>query len=122
MSNLATKEVFDDVCSELAMAILQFFQGKPPGAGVPLYEGSLQVLHHRESRGAPASEDDRPGAKQIFRNVSEGGRGNRTPDGSVGDCSNVLIFIRSCHSQAENPTKIRAVVTSNTVHIRPPPS
>jgi len=29
MSNLATKEVFDDVCSELAMAILQFFQGKP---------------------------------------------------------------------------------------------
>jgi len=31
MSNLATKEVFDDVCSELAMAILQFFQqGKPP--------------------------------------------------------------------------------------------
>jgi len=34
MHNLATKEVkaavFDDVCSELAMAILQFFQGKPP--------------------------------------------------------------------------------------------
>jgi len=30
MSNLATKEVFDDVCSELAMAILQFFQNKPP--------------------------------------------------------------------------------------------
>jgi len=30
MSNLATKEVFDDVCSELAMAILQFFQGSPP--------------------------------------------------------------------------------------------
>eukprot|EP00092_Neocalanus_flemingeri_P076069 GFUD01094315.1.p1 GENE.GFUD01094315.1~~GFUD01094315.1.p1 ORF type:complete len:300 (-),score=67.43 GFUD01094315.1:294-1193(-) len=30
MANLATKEVFDDVCSELAMAILQFFQGKPP--------------------------------------------------------------------------------------------
>jgi len=29
MANLATKEVFDDVCSELAMAILQFFQGKP---------------------------------------------------------------------------------------------
>jgi len=29
MSNLATKEVFDDVCSELAMAILQFFQNKP---------------------------------------------------------------------------------------------
>jgi len=29
MSNLATKEVFDDVCSELAMAILQFFQGEP---------------------------------------------------------------------------------------------
>ena len=23
-------QVFDDVCSELAMAILQFFQGKPP--------------------------------------------------------------------------------------------
>jgi len=30
MANLSTKEVFDDVCSELAMAILQFFQGKPP--------------------------------------------------------------------------------------------
>jgi len=30
MSNLSTKEVFDDVCSELAMAILQFYQGKPP--------------------------------------------------------------------------------------------
>jgi len=30
MYNLGTKEVFDDVCSELAMAILQFFQGKPP--------------------------------------------------------------------------------------------
>jgi len=30
MANLATKEVFDDVCSELAMAILQFFQGSPP--------------------------------------------------------------------------------------------
>jgi len=33
MSNLAMKEgsaAFDDVCSELAMAILQFFQGKPP--------------------------------------------------------------------------------------------
>lgn len=30
MHNLSTKEVFDDVCSELAMAILQFFQGKPP--------------------------------------------------------------------------------------------
>jgi len=30
MHNLGTKEVFDDVCSELAMAILQFFQGKPP--------------------------------------------------------------------------------------------
>merc|ERR1712080_476476 len=33
MANLATKEgsaAFDDVCSELAMAILQFFQGKPP--------------------------------------------------------------------------------------------
>jgi len=33
MANLASKEVkavvFDDVCSELAMAILQFFQGKP---------------------------------------------------------------------------------------------
>lgn len=29
MSNLSTKEVFDDVCSELAMAILQFYQGKP---------------------------------------------------------------------------------------------
>jgi len=33
MANLSTKEVkavvFDDVCSELAMAILQFFQGKP---------------------------------------------------------------------------------------------
>lgn len=27
MANLATKEVFDDVCSELAMAILQFFSG-----------------------------------------------------------------------------------------------
>jgi len=23
-------QVFDDVCTELAMAILQFFQGKPP--------------------------------------------------------------------------------------------
>lgn len=30
MHNLGTKEVFDDVCTELAMAILQFFQGKPP--------------------------------------------------------------------------------------------
>merc|ERR1719369_701761 len=34
MANLATKEVkavvFDDVCTELTMAILQFFQGKPP--------------------------------------------------------------------------------------------
>merc|ERR1712038_464051 len=34
MANLGDKEVkavvFDDVCSELAMAILQFFQGKPP--------------------------------------------------------------------------------------------
>lgn len=30
MHNLGTREVFDDVCSELAMAILQFFQGKPP--------------------------------------------------------------------------------------------
>jgi len=30
MANLAIKEVFEDVCSELAMAILQFFQGKPP--------------------------------------------------------------------------------------------
>jgi len=29
MHNLGTREVFDDVCSELAMAILQFFQGKP---------------------------------------------------------------------------------------------
>jgi len=29
MANLATKEVYEDVCSELAMAILQFFQGKP---------------------------------------------------------------------------------------------
>jgi len=29
MANLGDKEVFDDVCSELAMAILQFFQGKP---------------------------------------------------------------------------------------------
>jgi len=29
MANLSTKEIFDDVCSELAMAILQFFQGKP---------------------------------------------------------------------------------------------
>jgi len=29
MHNLGTKEVFDDVCTELAMAILQFFQGKP---------------------------------------------------------------------------------------------
>merc|ERR1712019_85142 len=29
MANLGTREVFDDVCSELAMAILQFFQGKP---------------------------------------------------------------------------------------------
>lgn len=27
MANLGDKEVFDDVCSELAMAILQFFQG-----------------------------------------------------------------------------------------------
>jgi len=30
MHNLGTREVFDDVCSELAMAILQFWQGKPP--------------------------------------------------------------------------------------------
>merc|ERR1711860_128340 len=30
MHNLGTREVFDDVCSELAMAILQFFQGTPP--------------------------------------------------------------------------------------------
>merc|ERR1711994_513580 len=30
MHNLGTKEVFDDICTELAMAILQFFQGKPP--------------------------------------------------------------------------------------------
>jgi len=30
MHNLGTREVFDDVCSELAMAILQFFNGKPP--------------------------------------------------------------------------------------------
>jgi len=30
MANLTTKEVYEDVCSELAMAILQFFQGKPP--------------------------------------------------------------------------------------------
>merc|ERR1711976_558883 len=30
MANLGDKEVFDDVCSELAMAILQFFQNKPP--------------------------------------------------------------------------------------------
>jgi len=29
MANLATKEVYEDVCAELAMAILQFFQGKP---------------------------------------------------------------------------------------------
>merc|ERR1719320_539162 len=29
-SNLDFFQVFDDVCSELAMAILQFFQGKPP--------------------------------------------------------------------------------------------
>merc|ERR1712080_752235 len=29
MCNLSTKEVFDDVCTELAMAILQFYQGKP---------------------------------------------------------------------------------------------
>ncbi|TRY68691.1 hypothetical protein TCAL_08640 [Tigriopus californicus] len=29
MHNLGTKEVFDDICSELAMAILQFFQGNP---------------------------------------------------------------------------------------------
>jgi len=29
MHNLGTREVFDDVCSELAMAVLQFFQGKP---------------------------------------------------------------------------------------------
>merc|ERR1712038_1502237 len=30
MHNLGTKEVFDDVCTELAMAIMQFFQGNPP--------------------------------------------------------------------------------------------
>ncbi|CAB4054653.1 DESI1 [Lepeophtheirus salmonis] len=29
MHNLGTKEVFDDVCSELAMAILQYFNGSP---------------------------------------------------------------------------------------------
>lgn len=29
MHNLGTKEVFDDVCTELAMAIMEFFQGKP---------------------------------------------------------------------------------------------
>ena len=60
MSNLATKEVrhnncfflnfsflsqgsaaFDDVCSELAMAILQFFQGKPPEEQVFRCMGAL---------------------------------------------------------------------------------
>jgi len=30
MHNLGTREVFDDICTELAMAILQFFNGKPP--------------------------------------------------------------------------------------------
>jgi len=30
MANIGSKEVFDDVCSELAMAVLQFYQGKPP--------------------------------------------------------------------------------------------
>jgi len=44
MSNLATKEgsaAFDDVCSELAMAILQFFQGKPPEEQVFRCMGAL---------------------------------------------------------------------------------
>merc|ERR1711936_189289 len=41
MANLATKEVFDDVCSELAMAILQFFQGKPPEEQVFRCMGAL---------------------------------------------------------------------------------
>ena len=27
---LSTPKVFDDICTELAMAILQFFNGKPP--------------------------------------------------------------------------------------------
>ena len=30
ISHLISRQVFDDVCTELAMAILQFFQGKPP--------------------------------------------------------------------------------------------
>merc|ERR1712158_280733 len=43
LSNIrvTTKEVFDDVCSELAMAILQFFQGKPPEEQVFRCMGAL---------------------------------------------------------------------------------
>jgi len=44
MANLATKEVFDDVCSELAMAILQFFQGKPSEEHVFRCMGALSTF------------------------------------------------------------------------------
>jgi len=47
MHNLGTREVFDDVCSELAMAILQFFNGKPSEEQVfRCLKAMKKILHH----------------------------------------------------------------------------
>ena len=61
------------------------------GECVEVYEGSVEVLHHRQSRGPPAGQDDRPGAQQVRRDVSQGGRAAGAHHGQARLRPDVLI-------------------------------
>ena len=64
-----------------------------------MHEGAAQVLHHRESRGAPAGQDDRPRAQQVLRPLQAGGRADRADHGQTGLGANVLIQLGGCEGE-----------------------
>ena len=64
-----------------------------------LHEGAAQVLHHRESRGAAAGQDDRPRAQQVLRPLQASGRANRADYGQTGLRANVLIQLGGCEGE-----------------------
>ena len=58
-----------------------------------VYEGSPQVLHHRQPRGAPAGQDDRPRAQQVQGDVGQGGRAGGAHHGQTCLCPDVLMLL-----------------------------
>ena len=64
-----------------------------------LYEGSAEVLHNRESRGAAAGQDDRARAQQVLRPLQAGGRADRANHGQAGLSADVLIQLGGCEGE-----------------------